>query len=53
VTTNWEYIRVWQISTPAGTTQMKQISVLVQVRRAIGDGATPQSTVVAMKTFPF
>ena len=53
VTTNWEYIRVWQISAPAGTTQMKQISVLVQVNRAIGDGAAPQSTVVAMKTFPF
>jgi Tfp pilus assembly protein PilV len=49
----WEYVRVWQISVPAGTNQMKQISVLVQAKRAIGDGAAPQSTVVAMKTFPF
>src|SRR5713226_10414958 len=26
----WQYIRVWQISVPAGTTAMKQISVRVQ-----------------------
>jgi Tfp pilus assembly protein PilV len=54
VTNNtWEYVRVWQISVPAGTSQMKQISVLVRAKRGIGDGAAPQSTVVAMKTFPF
>ena len=52
---NWEYIRVWQISQPAGTVGMKQISVRAQVRRAIGSntGLLPTTTVVALKTFPF
>ena len=52
---NWEYIRVWQISQPAGTIGMKQVSVRAQVRRAIGsnNGLLPNTTVVAMKTFPF
>lgn len=53
-TANWEYIRVWQISVPAGSTGLKQISVLAQAHYAIGkDGQVPQSTVVALKTFPF
>ena len=47
----WEYVRVWQITAPQAN--MKQISVLVQAKRGIGDGAAPQSTVVALKTFPF
>ena len=51
---NWEYIRVWQITVPAGTTGLKQISVLAQARRSVGNnGLLPQSTVVALKTFPF
>jgi hypothetical protein len=51
---NWEYIRVWQITVPAGTTGLKQISVLAQARRSVGNnGLVPQSTVVALKTFPF
>jgi hypothetical protein len=51
---NWEYIRVWQITVPAGSVGLKQISVLTQARRAVGGGLTlPQSTVVALKTFPF
>jgi len=51
---NWEYVRVWQITVPAGTTGLKQISVLAQARRAVGNnGLLPQSTVVALKTFPF
>jgi hypothetical protein len=51
---NWEYIRVWQISVPAGSVGLKQISVLTQARRAVGGGRTlPRSTVVALKTFPF
>jgi prepilin-type N-terminal cleavage/methylation domain-containing protein len=50
----WQYIRVWQISIPAGTTGMKQISVLAQARYSVGsNGQLPQSTVVAQKTFPF
>ncbi len=52
---NWEYIRVWQISQPAGTAGMKQISVRAQLRHAIGsnNGLLPSTTVVALKTFPF
>ena len=51
---NWEYIRVWQVTIPAGTAGLKQVSVLAQARKAIGNnGLLPQSTVVALKTFPF
>jgi hypothetical protein len=52
---NWEYIRVWQITVPASSVGMKQISVLAQARKAVGsnNGLLPQSTVVALKTFPF
>src|SRR5579859_6681020 len=50
----WEYVRVWQISVPAGSVGLKQISVLSQARYAVGNSRrTPQSTVVALKTFPF
>ncbi len=51
----WQYIRVWQISVgPPGTTAMKQISVRVQVRAAVGQQVlVPQSTVTALKTWPF
>jgi Tfp pilus assembly protein PilV len=53
----WEYIRVWQISIPSGatnTTGLKQISVKAQVRTGVGRiGVLPQSTVVAMKSYPF
>lgn len=53
----WEYIRVWQISIPSGATTtsgLKQISVKAQVRTGVGQiGVLPQSTVVAMKSYPF
>src|SRR6266571_4474159 len=51
----WQYIRVWQISVgPPGTTAMKQISVRVQARAAVGQQVlVPQSTVTALKTWPF
>jgi prepilin-type N-terminal cleavage/methylation domain-containing protein len=53
-TGNWEYIRVWQISVPSGSNGLKQISVLAQAHYSVGkDGQMPQSTVVALKTFPF
>jgi prepilin-type N-terminal cleavage/methylation domain-containing protein len=54
-TGNWEYIRVWQISIPPNSAQLKQISVLTQARRAVGtnNGLLPTSTVTALKTFPF
>jgi prepilin-type N-terminal cleavage/methylation domain-containing protein len=51
---NWEYIRVWQISVPAGTTGMKQIAVMSQVKTGVGNvGLLPQSTVVALKSYLF
>jgi hypothetical protein len=53
-TATWEYIRVWQISVPAGSVGMKQVTVLTKANHASGGGLTvPQSTVVALKTYPF
>jgi Prokaryotic N-terminal methylation motif len=52
-TGSWEYIRVWQITVPAGSVGLKQISVLAQARRTGSNSVLPQSTVVALKTFPF
>ncbi len=52
----WEYVRVWQITVPAvpaGSTGLKQITVLTQANHSVGNLAAPQSTVVALKTFPF
>ena len=50
----WFYVRVWQISLPSGTTNLKQISVLTKTKTDVGpQGALPQSTVVALKTSPF
>jgi type II secretory pathway pseudopilin PulG len=50
----WYYKRVWQISLPAGTTNLKQIAVTVQTKAEIGaGGALPRATVTALKTFPF
>jgi prepilin-type N-terminal cleavage/methylation domain-containing protein len=54
---NWQYIRVWQITqvtTPPGTTDLKQISVLTQVRSGVGGTVIlPRSTVVCLKSKPF
>jgi prepilin-type N-terminal cleavage/methylation domain-containing protein len=50
----WYYIRVWQVSTPTGTTNLKQITVTVQTRSDVGPtGALPSSTVVCLKSLPF
>ncbi len=56
VPADWYYIRVWQISTPGGTANLKQITVTAMVRAAAGSAgvtANPQSTVVSLKTAPF
>jgi len=51
---NWQYMRVWQISLPAGTTLIKQISVACEVRSSVaGQGQFPQTTVIALKSYPF
>lgn len=55
---NYEYTRMWQITIPAGSTAtsgLKQITVTAQARRGIGGlrGILPQSTVTALKSYPF
>ncbi len=53
-TGSWEYIRVWRISVPTGSSGIKQISVLAQAHYSVGkQGQVPQSTLVCLKTFPF
>jgi prepilin-type N-terminal cleavage/methylation domain-containing protein len=55
--TNYEFIRVWQISIPSGSTStsgLKQITVVARVKDGIGNvGLLPQSSVVALKSYPF
>jgi hypothetical protein len=48
---NWFYKRAWQIALPS--TNLKQVTVTVIVASALGRTEPPQSTVVALKTFPF
>jgi hypothetical protein len=49
--TKWFYERVWQITSP--TAGIKQISVTVTVRTAIGGALKPKSTLVAVKAWQF
>ena len=51
----WFYKRVWQVSIPAGKTNLKQITVTATVRVASqgGVGDLPRSTVTSLKTSPF
>src|SRR5258706_6664419 len=50
---NWFYQRVWQVTLPRGN--LKQVTVVAKVRASAlgGPGRVPQSTVSALKTFPF
>jgi type II secretory pathway pseudopilin PulG len=50
---NWYYQRVWQVTTARAN--LKQITVFARVRTSAlgGSGLVPQSTVTALKTFPF
>ena len=50
--TEWMYKRVWEVATPAGTANLKQITVTATVRVASqgGIGEVPRSTVTALKT---
>ena len=50
--TNWQYVRVWQITQAAPN--LIQIAVLTQVRAAVGQPSLlPQTTVVCLKSNPF
>ena len=50
---NWYYMRAWQITSPRAN--LKQITVIARVNASSlgGPGLLPQSTVAALKTFPF
>jgi hypothetical protein len=47
----WFYERVWQITAPSAT--LKQVTVAVTVRSAIGGFMLPKSTVAAIKSSTF
>jgi type II secretory pathway pseudopilin PulG len=50
----WKYIRVWQISSANAANTVKQITVTVKASSQIASGgALPQSTVTALKAYPF
>ena len=54
--TGWYYIRVWEISNPAGTSNMKKITVSAKTSFAVGSsgaGILPHATIASLKTNPF
>jgi hypothetical protein len=50
---SWFYERVWQVSTPPGTTNLKQITVTAIAVTGVGGGQPPQASLTALKTNPF
>jgi len=49
----WFYKRVWAITSPPGTVNLKQISVTATVASSVGGALSPKATVTSLKTFPF
>jgi prepilin-type N-terminal cleavage/methylation domain-containing protein len=52
----WYYIRVWQISNPAGTSNIEQITVTAKVASNVGgsgSGLPTQATLTSLKTSPY
>ena len=50
----WKYLRAWQISSANAANTVKQITVTVKVSSGLGSaGAVPQSTLTALKAYPF
>ena len=50
----WKYKRVWQVSfANAASVTVKRITVTVTVSIGVGNGPLPQSTVTALKAYPF
>jgi hypothetical protein len=47
---NWFYRRVWQISLPVGSVNLKQMTVTSIVARSVGKALPSQSTVASYKT---
>jgi Tfp pilus assembly protein PilV len=54
-TSQWYYIRVWQVSMSGSSGHLKKITVTSRVSSLVGanSGVLPQSTVVALKSDPF
>jgi hypothetical protein len=50
---NWYYKRVWKVELPAGSVNLKQITVTTSVAWSLGRTALPTSTVTALKSSPF
>jgi hypothetical protein len=46
----WFYKRVWAVSTPAGTTDLKQITVTAVVARSVANKIIPRATVTALRS---
>ncbi|HEX9367382.1 MAG TPA: hypothetical protein VF921_12190 [Vicinamibacterales bacterium] len=51
--TNWFYERAWSVSTPSGTTNLKQITVTATIARGFGGGTKASSVLTVLKTSPF
>ena len=52
----WYYIRAWQISTPAGCSNLKQLTVTARAAYNVGgnnSGTVTQATVSSLKTSPY
>ena len=50
VPAGWFYKRVWEISTPAGSTNLKQITVTAIVVRSVANKIVPRATVTALRS---
>lgn len=51
--TSWFYERAWSVSNPAGTSNLKQITVTVTISRAFAGAMKASSTLTVLKTSPF
>ena len=50
---NWFYMRAWQVTSPRANLKQVTVIAIVKVSALGGPGRIPQSTVSALKTFPF
>ena len=50
---DWYYMRVWQVTSPRANLKQVTVTAIVRSASAGGVGRVPQSTVAALKTFPF
>ena len=47
---NWYYMRAWQVSSPPGSANLKQISVTATVAASVGNALRATATISAYKT---